>query len=51
MKIIQPFQYLIATTTINNIDTSSLNKFVKKYLTKNLLLLQVIQEGIKVLIY
>ena len=30
MKIIQPFQYLIATTTINNIDTSSLNKFAKK---------------------
>jgi len=30
MKIIQQFQYLIATTTINNIDTSSLNKFAKK---------------------
>lgn len=30
MKIIQPFQYLIATTTINNIDTNSLNKFAKK---------------------
>ena len=30
MKIIQPFQYLIAVTTINNIDTSNLNKFAKK---------------------
>ena len=32
MKIIQPFQYLIAVTTINNIDTSNLNKFAKKIL-------------------
>ena len=30
MKIIQPFQYLIEVTTINNIDTSNLNKFSKK---------------------
>ena len=51
MKIIQPFQYLIAVTTINNIDTSNLNKFAKKYLTKNPLLLEIIQEDIKVLIY